>query len=193
MLDDARPVQDGMAGQERLSRLFERLIRLPQPVIAAVNGAAAGGGLALALAADVRIAGEGASFIVANARIGLSAGECGISWLLPRLIGLSRAFELMLTGRAVDAAEADRIGLVSRVVPVAELMETALGIARTIAANAPFGVRMTKEVVWANLQTPDLQAAIALENRTQVLCALTGDVDEAMAAFREKRAAVWKG
>jgi enoyl-CoA hydratase len=187
--DPAARVKGGMAGQARLARIFQRITALPQPVIAAVNGPAAGGGFALALAADVRVASQAANFHVANVRIGLSAGECGISWLFPRLVGLSRAFELMLTGRPFDAAEADRIGLVSKVTPPEELMATAMELARAIAANAPFGVRMTKEVVWSNLSAPDLETAIALENRTQVLCALTGDVDEATAAFREKRPA----
>ncbi len=183
----AGQVRDGMRGQERLSSIFERMTRLRQPIIAAVNGAAAGGGLALAIAADVRIASSKASFHVANARIGLSAGECGISWIFPRLVGLSRCFELLLTGRPFDAAEAERIGLVSRVTEPEHLMPAALDLARAIAANAAFGVAMTKEVVWANLGTPDLRAAIALENRTQVLCVMTGDVDEAMNAFKQKR------
>lgn len=183
----AGKVRDGMRGQERLSSIFERMTRLRQPIIAAVNGAAAGGGLALAIAADVRIASNRATFHVANARIGLSAGECGISWIFPRLVGLSRCFELLLTGRPFDAAEAERIGLVSRVTEPEHLMPAALDLARAIAANAAFGVAMTKEVVWANLGTPDLRAAIALENRTQVLCVMTGDVDEAMSAFKEKR------
>jgi enoyl-CoA hydratase len=185
-------VRAGMRGQERLSSIFERITRLRQPVIAAINGPAAGGGLALALCADVRLASTTAAFHVANARIGLSAGECGISWLFPRLVGLSRCFELLLTGRPFDAAEAEKIGLVSRVVEVDALVSEALKLARAIAANAAFGVAMTKEVVWANLSAPDLRTAIALENRTQVLCAMTGDANEAMAAFREKRAPKFK-
>ncbi len=180
-------VSDGLRGQDRLASIFERMTRLPQPVIAAVNGPAAGGGLALAIASDVRIASNKANFHVANARIGLSAGECGISWLFPRLVGLSRCFELLLTGRPFDAAEAEKIGLVSKVTEPDDLMPEALSMARAIAANAAFGVAMTKEVVWANLGAPDLRTAIALENRTQILCVMTGDVDEAMSAFREKR------
>lgn len=186
--DEGGKVQTGLRGQESLARICERLSRLRPPVIAAVNGPAAGAGLALALACDIRVASHDATFHVANARIGLSAGDCGISWLFPRLVGLSRCFELLLTGRPFDAAEAERIGLLSRVVPGDQLMEAATTIARAIAANAPFGVAMTKEVVWANLTTPDLHTAMLLENRTQVLCALTGDVDEAAQAFREKRA-----
>ena len=160
---------------------------LPQPVIAAVNGAAAGGGLALALASDVRIAGASARFNVAFVRLGISGCDIGVSWLLPRLIGASRAWELMLTGRIIDAEEADRIGLVLRVVPDEELMEAALDTAALIAANSPWGIRMTKEVMWSQLEVGSLQAGIDLENRTQVLSSMTGDMQEAVAAFLEKR------
>jgi enoyl-CoA hydratase len=178
----------GLRGQERLAAVVQRLCRLPQPVIAAVNGAAAGGGFALTLAADIRIASSSAHFHVANARIGLSAGECGISWLFPRLVGLSRCFELMLTGRRFDAPEALAIGLLSQVVAPEALLDSALELARSIAANAALGVWMTKEVVYGNLGATDFDAAVRLENRTQVLCALSGDVDEAAQAFREQRA-----
>lgn len=178
----------GLQGQERLAAIVSRLCRLPQPVIAAVNGAAAGGGFALTLAADIRIASSSAHFHVANARIGLSAGECGISWLFPRLVGLSRCFELMLTGRRFDADEALAIGLLSKVVEPQALLDCAMAMARAIAGNAALGVWMTKELVYGNLGAASLDAALLLENRTQVLCALSGDVDEAAQAFREKRA-----
>ena len=164
-----------------------RLRSLPQPVVAAVNGPAAGGGLALSLACDVRIAAASARFNVAFVRLGISGCDIGVSWLLPRLVGASRAWELMLTGRIIDADEADRIGLVLRVVPDGELMEHALGTARLIVANSPWGVRMTKEVMWSQLEVGSLQAGIDLENRTQVLSSHTGDMREAVAAFMEKR------
>jgi enoyl-CoA hydratase len=112
-----------------------------------------------------------------------------VSWLLPRLIGASRAWELMLTGRIVDAAEADRIGLVLRIVPDDALLESAFETARLIAANSPWGIRMTKEVMWSQLEIPSLRAGIDLENRTQVLSSFTGDMAEAVAAFLEKRPA----
>ncbi|HWN35643.1 MAG TPA: enoyl-CoA hydratase/isomerase family protein, partial [Pseudonocardia sp.] len=124
-----RPAQQRMRLQKRIAALVTGIRALPQPVIAAVNGPAAGGGLALALASDVRIAGESARFGDAFVRIGLSGCDIGVSWLLPRLIGASRAFELLLTGRVIDAAEADRIGLVSRVVPDGELLAAALDVA----------------------------------------------------------------
>jgi enoyl-CoA hydratase len=139
------------ATQTHIAALVPRLRALPQPVIAAVNGPAAGGGLALALASDIRIASVTARFNVAFVRLGLSGCDIGVSWLLPRLIGASRAWELMLTGRLIDADEADRIGLVLRVVPDDELQSAALQTAALIAANAPWGVRMTKEVMWSQL------------------------------------------
>jgi enoyl-CoA hydratase len=176
-----------LAAQLSLARLMERIANLRQPVIAAINGAAMGGGFAFSLAADLRIAGRSARFAIANARLGLSAGECGISWLLPRTIGLTRAFELMLTGRDFDAEEAERIGYVLRTVDDDALMDAAMETARSIAANAPFGVAMTKDVVRRNLEVPSLTAGIALEARTQLLCGQSGDFKEAIAAFREKR------
>jgi enoyl-CoA hydratase len=177
----------GMRMQQHIATLIPQLRRLPQPVIAAVNGPATGGGLALALACDVRIAAESALFNVAFIRVGLSGCDIGVSYLLPRLIGASRAFELLLTGRMVDAAEADRIGLVLKVVPDAEVLNAALETAELIRANSPFGVWMTKEVMWSNLEAGSLQAAIDLENRTQLLASHTGDLVEAMTAFAEKR------
>ena len=110
-----------------------------------------------------------------------------MSWLLPRLIGASRAYELMLTGRFVDATEAERIGLVTRVVPDGEVVAAAVEHAQLILANSPFGVQMTKEVMWSQLEVGSLAAGIDLENRTQLLAATTADLGEAMAAFVEKR------
>jgi enoyl-CoA hydratase/carnithine racemase len=175
------------ATQTHIAALVPRLRSLPQPVIAAVNGPAAGGGLALALASDIRIAATSARFNVAFVRLGLSGCDIGVSWLLPRLIGASRAWELMLTGRIIESDEADRIGLVLRVVPDDRLHDAALETAALIAANAPWGVRMTKEVMWCQLEVGSLQAGIDLENRTQVLSSMTGDMQEAMSAFLEKR------
>jgi enoyl-CoA hydratase len=182
-------VEDTFATQTHIAALVPRLRAMPQPVIAAVNGAAAGGGLALALASDIRIAGASARFNVAFVKLGISGCDIGVSWLLPRLIGASRAWELMLTGRIIDADEADRIGLVLRVVPDDELMQAALDTAALIVANSPWGIRMTKEVMWSQLEVGSLQAGIDLENRTQVLSSMTGDMREAVAAFLEKRPA----
>jgi enoyl-CoA hydratase len=179
--------QAGMTVQKMIAGLVPKMRSVPQPIIAAVNGAASGGGLALALASDVRVAAASARFNVAFIRVGLSGCDIGVSWMLPRLIGASRAFELLLTGRLIDATEADRVGLVSRVVPDDKVIESALETAELIVGNSPFGVRMTKEVMWSQLEVGSLQAGIDLENRTQVLSSFTGDLTEAMSAFAEKR------
>jgi enoyl-CoA hydratase len=181
------PAVGGMDFQERVAAAMTHPARLGTPVVAAVNGPAVGGGLALALACDVRIASASALFGAAFVRIGLSGCDCGVSWTLPRAVGSSHAFELMLTGREVAADEAERIGLVSRTVGDEELEEAAYAVAAGIAANSPFGVRMTKQVMWESLAAPSLDAAVALENRTQILCTITEDGREAVAAFTEKR------
>jgi len=180
-------VVGGFSTQQHIASLIPRLRALPVPVIAAVNGAAAGGGMALALGSDIRIAGASARFNVAFVRIGLSGCDIGVSWLLPRLIGASRAWELMLTGRIIESAEADAIGLVARVVPDDQLLDAALETASLIAANSPWGVRMTKEVAWSQLEIGSLQAGIDIENRTQILSSFTTDHREAMTAFLGKR------
>jgi enoyl-CoA hydratase/carnithine racemase len=181
--------QAGMAGQQHIATLVPKLRSLRQPVIAAVNGPAAGGGFALALASDIRVAATSARFNVAFIRIGLSGCDIGVSWLLPRLIGASAAFELLLTGRLIDAEEARRVGIVSRVVPDGEVVDAALELAEEIASNSPMGVWMTKEVMWSQLEVGSLQAGIDLENRTQILTSFSDDMREAVAAFLEKRPA----
>jgi enoyl-CoA hydratase len=180
-------IQTTFAVQQRIAGLIPRLRRLPQPVIAAVNGPATGGGLALVLGSDIRIAGASARFNAAFIRIGLSACDIGTSWALPRLVGAGRAHELMLTGRLFDAEEAARIGLVLESVPDDDLMARALDEAALVMENSPMGVHMTKEVMWSALEIPSQQAAIDLENRTQVMLAQTEDHPEAIAAFLERR------
>lgn len=179
----------GLVGQQHIARLIPHLRSLRQPVIAAVNGPAAGGGLALALGCDIRLAAESARFNVAFVRIGLSGCDIGVSWLLPRLIGASRAFELLLTGRLIDSAEAERIGLVLKVVPDGTVVDAALETARLIAGNSPFGVWMTKEVMWSQLEIGSMQAGLDIENRNQILTTFGADMREAWQAFLEKRPA----
>jgi enoyl-CoA hydratase len=186
-------VTAGMHFQELIAGLIPKMRSLPQPIIAAINGPATGGGLAFALGSDVRIAARSATFAVSFIRVGLSGCDIGTSYLLPRLVGAAHAFELMLTGRKFDATEAERIGLVVKVVDDAALMESALETARLIRANSPFGVWMTKEVMWANLETPGLAAAIDRENRTQILAQHSGDMAEAVSAFLAKRPADFSG
>jgi enoyl-CoA hydratase len=173
--------------------MIKTLRSLRQPVIAAVNGAAAGAGFALALGSDIRIAAQSARFHVAAVKLGLSGGECGMSYLLPRQIGSARALELLLTGRPIDAAEAERIGLVARVVPDEALIDAALEMAAAIVANSPLAIWLTKQVVWSNLDASSFESAIELENRTQVLASMSRDSVEAMRAFVEKRPAVFTG
>ena len=184
--------QQGMAVQQHIADVVHRLRGVRQPVIAAVNGAAAGGGMAWALACDIRYCAESAKFGTAFIRLGLSGCDMGVSWLLPRLIGASRAWELILTGRVIDAAEADRLGIVSRAVPDDELMDRCLSVAAEICSNSPFGTWMTKEVLWSNLEIPSLAAGIDIENRNQIMTSLTEDSAEAMQSFLSRRPVSWK-
>lgn len=175
-----------LAGQELMTSAFEKIHRLRQPVIAAVNGAAVGGGFALALACDIRIAAPGASFGAVFIRHGVSACDMGTSYHLPRLVGGARAAELMLTGRIFGATEAAAIGLVHNVVDDDVLVDTAVDKAREIARNSPLAVWMTKETMWQTIDSPGLRHALDLENRTQVMCTATGEFDRSFAEFREK-------
>jgi len=181
--------RDRLANQQHMSRLVLALRALPQPVIAAIGGPAAGFGLALALASDIRYAGEAAVFRAAFLNIGVSNCDMGTSWLLPRLIGASRSHELMLTGRRIDAAEALRIGLVADVVPGGELPGRALESAEQIAALSPWGVRLTKQGMWAALEIPSEQAAVEYEDRQQIMATFGNAVPEAIGAFLSKRPA----
>ena len=177
-----------MQRQESFASLVTRLRGLRQPVIAAVNGPANGAGLGLALACEIRIAGRSAAFNSAFVKVGMSSCDIGVSWLLPRCVGMSRAFDIMLTGRMVDAAEAERIGLVSESVDDDRLLPRALEVARSIVANSAFGVWMTKRGAWANVESASLQAAIELENRTQILARTTGDLAAAARTLLQRRA-----
>src|SRR5436190_12169503 len=143
--DGSDEPRDRLTNQQHMSTLVLALRALPQPVIAAVNGPAAGFGMALALGSDIRYASSAAVFRAAFLNIGVSNCDMGTSWLLPRLIGASRSHELMLTGRRVDAEEALRIGLVSDVVPEAQLAARAVEAAEQISSLAPWGVRLTKQ------------------------------------------------
>jgi enoyl-CoA hydratase len=182
-----------MRGQEKWAGAALSLRRLTTPVVAAVNGPAAGAGFSLALACDLRVASTASKFNAAFIRIGLTGGDMGSSWLLPRIVGLGIASELLLTGRFVLPDEALRIGLVNRVCEPDELLPTALQLARDIAANSPFGVRLTKQVIQANLGAASLEHGIELENRNQALTAATQDMREALAAFRERRTPSFTG
>lgn len=197
---------DGMEGMTSLSPLMlqrrvERqaaavsaLYELPQAVIAAVDGPCVGAGLSLALAADIRIASARARCRAAFVRVGLSGGDLGASWLLPRIVGLGPALDLLLSGRTVGAQEAFSLKLVNRVVREdagdtdgTGLVTEALALAREIAANSPIAVAVTKSVVHANAGASSLAEALKRESASQVITAKSADVEEAMAAFREGR------
>jgi enoyl-CoA hydratase len=190
--DGSHSPQDWMATQQHIAGLVPRFRALPQPVIAAVHGAASGGGFALALASDIRICAEDARFNAAFVRVGLSGCDIGVGWLLPRVIGAARAFELLLTGRFIEAAEAERSGLVARVVPAGDLVTEADALAGAISTNSPYGVRMTKKVMWAQLETGSMLAGLALEDSTQVTAAMSADHAEAVAAFVGRRPPVFR-
>ncbi|WP_216892561.1 enoyl-CoA hydratase/isomerase family protein [Nocardia alni] len=178
--------------QERAARALTAIRSLRVPVIAAVNGPAAGGGLALALAADIRLAGPNAVFNAAFVRIGLSAGDLGTSWLLTRLIGPAKTSEICFTGRKVGAAEAVELGLVNSV-GAGDAVSDALALAKQIVANSPGGVQLSKRALQANLEVGSYAAAIELENRGQALLTRSPDMIEALNAFKEKRAPVFEG
>ncbi|WP_236787787.1 enoyl-CoA hydratase/isomerase family protein [Amycolatopsis sp. GM8] len=191
--DDDRIAAQGttrglLTRQSEIAATITRLRALKQPVIAAINGACAGAGLSYAAATDIRIAADGAVFCAAYLRAGFTGCDLGSSWLLPRIVGAGRAHELLLTARRFDAAEALRIGLVTDVVPVAELLGKALEIAGQISENPPLSTLLTKEGMWAAVEAPSLASAIELENRQQVLAAMTEDREEAALSFLEKRA-----
>jgi enoyl-CoA hydratase/carnithine racemase len=182
----------GMLSQQELAARAMLAIRsLRIPVIAAVNGAAAGGGFALALASDLRIAGPRARFSAAFVRIGLSAGDLGTSWLLTRLVGPAVASEICFTGRSVAAEEAAGLGLANEVAtdPVARAHE----LASAIAENAPGAIRFSKSALMGNLEVASYAAALELENRGQSLLTRTDDMTEALAALRGKRPPIFTG
>ncbi|UDY34899.1 enoyl-CoA hydratase/isomerase family protein [Dermatobacter hominis] len=179
----------GMLSQERIAELPIKLRRLQQPVIAAVNGVAYGGGFALSLACDLRVAAPGARFCAQFIKLGIGGCDIGISYTLPRAVGSSRAFDLLLTARTVQAEEALDMGIVSALAddPVAHALE----LAELICTYSPFGVVMTKEVMWSNLDAVSIEQAVHLENRTQILASTGGEMAEAATAFMEKRPPDW--
>ncbi|MEH6639811.1 MAG: enoyl-CoA hydratase/isomerase family protein [Porticoccaceae bacterium] len=179
-------VASGARGQRQVAEIIMRMRRCPQPIVALVQGAATGAGLAFSLAADVRYAAEGARMNVAMAKIGLTGCDIGISYFLPRVVGASNAAEMMMTGRFVDAQKALRIGLVSEVVPADELETAGRALAEDMTAMSPLGLRLTKEGLAMSIDAGSLEAVIAMEDRGQVMC-LGPFLEEGAAAFMEKR------
>lgn len=180
--------QAGLVSQRRISEIVMRMRRCPQPIVSLVHGPACGGGFALALASDIRIAGASARMNAAFIRIGLSACDIGVSYFLPRLVGVSVASELMMTGRFINATRAERVGLVSEVVPDEKLEEAAQPYIDEMLTTSPLGLRLTKECLNMSVDAGSLEAAIAMEDRNQILCAQTKDFREGISAFLGKRA-----
>jgi enoyl-CoA hydratase/carnithine racemase len=185
-------VREFLKFQELATGAMAGIRGLRAPVIAAVNGAAAGGGLSLALAADIRLASRTAKFNAAFVKVGLSVGELGTSFHLTRLVGPGRAAEIAYTARFVEAEEAERIGLVNRVVPSEQLLDATVAMAEQICSNSPGGVQLSKRALQANLDTP-FSAALELENRGQALLTRGEDRPEALQAFKERRVPQFTG
>jgi enoyl-CoA hydratase len=190
--DDAGTVSGGLRGQRHISELALLMRRLPQVFVACVQGPACGGGFMLALASDLRIAGESARMNAAFIKLGLSGCDVGVSYLLPRLVGASVAAELILTGRFIGAERARELGLVSSVVPDAELEAEARKLVDDLLATSPLGLRLSKECLNASLDTNSMEAVVGMEDRNQILCAQTSDFREGIAAFLGKRRPAWK-
>ncbi len=173
------------------SRLILTLRRMPQPVICAVNGPAYGGGMCLTLAVEIRLASESATFNATGIVNGLTSTELAASWLLPRLVGAAHSNDMLLTGRRIDAAEAYRMGLVSRVLADDEIQAEALSIAARMCEFSPYGLAMTKDILWVNLENPSLEAAIEIEDRNQLMLGFTENLPEAIRAFDQGRSPVY--
>jgi enoyl-CoA hydratase len=178
--------RSGMRWQERIAELTTRIQGLRQPVIAAVNGPAYGGGFAVALACDIRIAGPGARFCTQFIKLGIGGCDIGVSYTLPRIVGAGQAFDLILTARTVEAAEALQLGLVSRL-SAGDVVADGLQIAETLCSYGKFGVESTKQVLWANLEASSMQAALHVENRSQILASTAGELRLATKAFGERK------
>jgi enoyl-CoA hydratase/carnithine racemase len=177
-------------------RNFNELVRamrhMEKPIIAAVNGAAVGGGCCLALAADIRIAAPGARFGMVFVRLGLASADMGGTFLLPRLIGLAQASELLLTGEIIDADRAERIGLINRLVPAEQLMATARDLAQRLAAGPPIALALTKRALNRSLGM-DIAEHLDYEAYVQSKCMLTADHREGVEAFLHKRTPQFRG
>lgn len=189
--------EDGVGASIRVQRDIRNVMlamrRCPQPIIALLHGAAVGGGFVIALASDIRIAAPDTRMNAAFIKIGLGGCDVGVSYLLPRLAGASLASELLLTGRDLTAERAFSLGLVSEIVPAEDMESAAADYVDAMLATAPLGLALTKEVLNANIDAPGFEAALALEDRNQVLLSQTRDFREGAAAFREKRPPRFEG
>lgn len=181
------PFGGGFGFQGFLADVYVKMRRCPQPIVSLIHGPACGGGFAFALASDIRIAGDSARMNAAFIKLGLSSCDMGVSYFLPRLVGSSLASELMLTGRFIDAERALATGLVSQVVADDALEAAGETLSRELMAASPMGLRMTKEGLNMAVDAGSLEAAMAIENRNQVMTSSSPNFKEGMAAFLEKR------
>ncbi|MFX0103081.1 MAG: enoyl-CoA hydratase/isomerase family protein [Candidatus Hodarchaeota archaeon] len=173
--------------QKELTNTIRKMRTIPQPVISAIKGAAVGWGLAVACASDFRIAGKSSRFINAFIRIGVGGADCGVSYFLPRLIGLSKATEIIMTGRDVTGEEMDQLGFLYKLVDDKELIDEALSLAGNLLEKSPLGLRLTKEALVFNVDAPSLETALALEDRSQNIAFQAKDSKEGVYSFFEKR------
>ena len=180
-------VSDNLDSQHAIRDIALKMRRCPQPIIAMVQGSAAGGGMALALAADIRLMTPEARMNAAFIKLGLSACDIGVSYFLPRMVGASVAAEYMLTGRFLDAQRAFQLGLASRVAPLDELEVEARSFAADMLNATPLGLRLTKEALGHAIDANSMEAVIAMEDRNQILCTRGEDFSEGIKAFFEKR------
>lgn len=187
------PFGGGFGFQGYLADVYLKMRRCPQPIIALLQGAVCGGGFAFALASDIRVAADNVRMNAAFIKLGLSACDMGVSYFLPRLVGVSVASELMLTGRFIHAQRALATGLVSEVVAEGGLEATAQPYIDEMLATSPMGLRLTKEGLNLAVDAPSLEAAMAIENRNQLLAAASPDFKEGLAAFLEKRTPKYGG
>ena len=186
-LNVSEPLKKRMYHQWRISSIFVKMRKISQPIIALVHGAAAGGGFGFAMASDMRIVDDDVKFINASINIGLTGADVGGSYFLPRLIGLSRATEIMYTGRQVGAEESVKIGLALKSVESKDLLESGFELANELLKKSPLGLRMTKQALNLTLDSPSLETICQLENASIVLTFSSKDVNEASAAFFGKR------
>lgn len=186
-LNISEPLKRKMYHQWRISQIYIKMRKISQPIIAIVQGAAAGGGFGFAMAADIRIVSERANFINASINIGLSGADVGGSYFLPRLIGRARAAEILLSGRGINGIEAEKIGLAVKLVNEKELLNSAMELAEELLTKSPLGLRMTKEAINISLDSPSLETICQFENSSIVLTFSSKDVNEASAAFFQKK------
>ena len=187
------PVQNVLTFQEDIADLMVKMRNCPQPLIAAVNGPATGGGLSIAIASDMRIGTENARFACSYLNLGLGGADVGSSYFLPKIAGSAHAADMLYSGRIVDAAEAKEMGLITRIVPNDELVPLAFSIADGMIRKAsPLGLRLTKQVLNETVTGISLDSALKLENRNQILASQTTDATEARRAWAEKREPVWR-